>query len=79
MNAEEIEIRSRRDEIVSRFSPEFRESLKRSAVAHKAVEALVRNYSPYRLIEDLIRITEDSQSALSRLLLSHPDPKFDDR
>lgn len=59
---------------LSKFSPEFKDKFRTSALAHQTVEYLLRGGDVFRLIEQLIEAADNSTNALSRMIGTHPRP-----
>lgn len=56
------------NEVIRKFSPEFKEKYMRNPTAHKTVEYLARNGDIYNLLEQLIDNAELSHQTMHRVI-----------
>jgi hypothetical protein len=62
------------EEVLSLFSPDFKEKFRTNATAHIIVETLVRGGNIYNIIEQMIDNQEKQQQVLRRAIETNPHP-----
>jgi hypothetical protein len=56
------EVRTYADEVLSKFSPEFREKINSSAIYNRVFYMLLSGVSSAKIIEDLLKIIENGRT-----------------
>lgn len=70
----EADYQANRDEAIRLFSPVFVKKYRNNPTAHKVVEMLTRNVSPYEILEQMIQQQEDNLKIVERAITHSTNP-----
>lgn len=62
------------NEVLNNFGEDAQERFAKSALFHRVTEMMVRGVTPYQVITELINVTEDTQKAFERYIITDTRP-----